>query len=121
MKKTNRQMSLLEYDIIMSKKHRLEEYANMSKEEKDKFQEGYISGLIQSICDRVRKGEARGRASIAVQPKQIYPFDKMLEDIKERLKKDNIKVKNVVIVTNSVSHCIVACRFEWVKIELNFI
>ena len=115
MKHPTRQMSLLEYDIMMSRKHRLKEYANMPKEEKDKIQERYISGLLQSICESVQKGEARGRVSIKVQPKQIYPFDKMIEDIKESLKKNNIKVKNVMIVRNSISHCIVACRFEWGK------
>lgn len=116
MKKTTRQMSFLGYDLMVSRKHKLEKYANMPKKEKDKLQEEYISRLIQCVCEMTQKGETSGRVGIAVQPKQIYPFNKMVEDIKVKLKKDNINVENVVFFTDRVSHRIVACRIEWVKI-----
>ena len=117
MKKKTRQMSLLEFDIMMSRKHRLEEYANMPKEEKDKLQEEYINELVQSICERAENGERNGEAGIATQPKQIYPHDKMIRDIKEKLAKNNIKVKNLMIVRNTIIHRIVAYRFEWEKLN----
>ncbi|MBQ9279481.1 MAG: hypothetical protein IJ215_00290 [Clostridia bacterium] len=113
MKNVTRQMSLLEYDIKTSQKLRLEYYANMPTEQKDEIQQKYISNLIQKIKDKARSDQKSGRCSIGVLPRQIYPYDKMIQDIKAKLRENNIRVTRVSIFRKVVSKCISHCVIYW--------
>ncbi len=111
----NRPMSLIGHDILISKIRSLKRYALMPKEEKDKLQAEYISNLVQSLCDQVQDGGIRGVANLTAQPKQFYPYDKMIQDIKKALAKKNIKVTHIFLGKDRKTHRVVFCRFRWEK------
>lgn len=109
-------MSLLAYDLYISKQHML---TNMPEEQKRKEQEKYVQRVINRIKDRVLIGQESGCISFSVMPKQLYPFDKMKKDIMLELKKANINVTRVYNIRRIYDKCIVGYQMHWEKLNEN--
>ena len=88
--------SLLEHDIKVSTMYRLRYYARMPQEDKERLQERHIESVIHDIISAAQSGQRNGSLSVRTEPKEIYPLEKMLKDIKTELMVHHIKVTKVL-------------------------
>ena len=107
-----KEMSLLEYDIRMSRYHKYLQFSRMSKTEKDKIQVKYIKRLIDNVQERVKNEETWGKSYIQIQPDWFYPYKKMIQDVKRALDENKVMLEHTYILSRGNNR--IACCFSWI-------
>ncbi len=108
-----RGVSLLEFDVTKVYKIKLRRFTNMTKVEREMWQVVFISPVVNSIVNGINEGRTQGTCWVRILPDAIYPYLKMIDDIKKALTNNSVIMEDVLIVTRGNIRKVRGIRFSY--------